>query len=253
MQKIIGRKPVLEALNAGKEIDRIILSFGQKGNIIDSIRVAAKKRRVKITQLSPHKFKEYEKDQNTQGVVAIISDHRYWVVEDLVQSAAQVENPLLLILDSIQDTHNLGAILRTAESAGVDGVVITERNSASINETVEKTSAGAVSHLRIAKASNLRSAMEIIKKEGFWIVGTSLQSEKNYTDVDYSGAVAVVMGNEEKGIRRLTAEQCDFLVKLPMKGKIQSLNVSVSTGIILYEVLRQRDEKQEVGSKKNLI
>ncbi|NOX18419.1 MAG: 23S rRNA (guanosine(2251)-2'-O)-methyltransferase RlmB [Chlorobi bacterium] len=240
MKKIIGRKPVLEALNSGQEIDRIIISFGQKGNIIDSIRVAAKKRKVKITQLSPYKFKSYDKNQNTQGVVAIISDHKYWDAGDLIASAAQADKPLLLVLDSIQDTHNLGAILRTAESAGVAGVIITERNSASINETVEKTSAGAVSHLRIAKAANLRSAMEKIKEAGFWIVGTSLQGGKNYTEVDYSGATAIVMGNEEKGIRRLTAEQCDFLVKLPMKGKIQSLNVSVTAGIILYEVLRQR-------------
>lgn len=244
MKKIIGRKPVLEAINSGQEIDRVIISFGQKGNIIDSIRVAAKKRKIKITQLSPHKFKEYEKNQNTQGVVAIISDYKYWETEDLIESAAQADKPLLLILDSIQDTHNLGAILRTAESAGVNGVIITERNSASINETVEKTSAGAVSHLRISKVSNLRSAMERIKNAGFWIIGTSLQGEKNYSEVDYSGAIAVVMGNEEKGIRRLTAEHCDFLVKLPMKGKIQSLNVSVSAGIILYEILRQRESKR---------
>jgi len=241
MKKIIGRKPVLEALNSGQEIDRVIISFGQKGNIVDSIRVAAKKRKIKITQLSPHKFKEYEKNQTTQGVVAIISDYKYWEANDLIESASQADRPLLLALDSIQDTHNLGAILRTAESAGVDGVIITERNSASINETVEKTSAGAVSHLRIAKAANLRSAIDKMKEVGFWIVGTSLQGEKKYTEVDYSGAVAIVMGNEEKGIRRLTAEQCDFLVKLPMKGKIQSLNVSVSTGIILYEILRQRE------------
>jgi len=241
MQKIIGRKPVLEALNSGKDIDRIILSFGQKGEIIDSIRIAAKKRKVKLTQLSPQKFKGYEKGLNSQGVIAFISDYNFWKLDALINQAKKKDNPLILILDEIQDTHNIGAIFRTAESVGVDGIIITTRNSAPINETVEKTSAGAISHLRISPITNLRQAMETLKKNGFWIIGSSLtERSKLYTEVDYTGSIAIVVGNEEKGIRKHTAEFCDHLVKIPMQGKVQSLNVSVATGVLLFEVLRQR-------------
>ena len=241
MQKIIGRKPVLEALNSGKEIDRIILSFGQKGDIVDSIRVAAKKKKIKLTQLSPHKFKGYEKGLNSQGVIAFISDYNFWKLNALIEQSKKKENPLLLILDEIQDTHNVGAIFRTAESVGVNGIIVTTRNSAPINETVEKTSAGAISHLRISPITNLHQGMEELKKNGFWIVGSSLnESSKLYTKVDYTGPIAIVVGNEEKGIRQRIAEFCDHLVKIPMEGKVQSLNVSVATAVLLFEVLRQR-------------
>ncbi len=242
MKKIIGRKPVLEAINSGKEIDRVIVSFGQKGGIIETIKIAAKKRRVKLTQLSPQKFKEYEKEGNTQGVIALTSDYKYFKLNEIISASTNNSFPFILVLDSIQDTHNLGAILRTAESAGVDGVIITERNSASINGTVEKTSAGAVSHIKVAQVSNLRNAIVKIKEAGFWVVGTSPEADKNYDAVDFNMPTAVIVGNEEKGIRRLIAEQCDYLVKIPMLGKIQSLNVSVSAGILLYEVVRQRRE-----------
>ncbi len=241
MQKIIGRKPVLEALNSGKEIDRIILSYGQKGETIDSIRIAAKKRKVKLTQLSPQKFKGYEKGLNTQGIIAFIGDYNFWELNELLRFVKNKENPLLLIIDEVQDTHNVGAIFRTAESVGIDGVIVTTRNSAPINETVEKTSAGAISHLRIAKVTNLHQTMELLKDSGFWIVGSALTKRSQfYNEVDYKGAMAIIVGNEEKGIRKHVAENCDFLVKIPMVGKVQSLNVSVATGILLFEVLRQR-------------
>ena len=147
------------------------------------------------------------------------------------------------MLDTIQDPHNLGAILRTAECSGVDGAVITSHNSADITETVEKTSAGAVSHLKICRVSNLNNSIKELKDAGFWIVGSSLDTDKNHSEVDYKMPVALVVGNEEKGIRKLVAENCDFLVRIPMKGKIQSLNVSVAAGILLFEILRQRNPK----------
>lgn len=241
MQKVIGRKPVLEALNSGNEIDRILLSFGQKGEVIDSIRIAAKKRKIKLTQLSPQKFKGYEKGLNSQGVIAFISEYNFWKLDALIEQSKKKDNPLLLILDEIQDTHNIGAIFRTAESVGVDGIILTTRNSAPINETVEKTSAGAISHLRISPITNLRQAMEELKNSGFWIVGSSLnERSKLYTEVDYKGPIVIVVGNEEKGIREHTAEFCDHLVKIPMQGKLQSLNVSVATGVLLFEIMRQR-------------
>ena len=243
MRRVIGRKPVLEAINSGNEIDRIIISFGQKGNIIDTIIHAAKTRKIKISQLSPQKFKENEKGLNTQGVIAFINDLNLWQPEALIAQSKKSENPLILILDEIQDTHNMGAIFRSAEASGVDGIIITQRNTAPLNETVEKTSAGAISHIRISQVSNLFQAIELLKDNGFWIYGSSLgKNSQNYTEHNYKGAIAIVVGNEEKGIRKSVAENCDHLIQIPMLGKTQSLNVSVATGIILYEVVRQRSQ-----------
>lgn len=241
MQKIYGRKPVLEALKSDAEIEVVYIAFGQHGDIINQIISAAKKRSIKITQLATQKYDALTEGQNAQGVVALKSTQKYFELGELIAKSKKSALPLLLLLDSIQDTHNLGAILRSAECAGVDGVIITTNQSAPINEIVEKISAGAVSHLRICKVNNLVRAIEDLKKNGFWIVGTHLSGEKNYNQLDYKMPVALVMGNEEKGIRKLVAENCDFLVKIPMKGKIDSLNVSVSTGVLLFEILRQRN------------
>jgi len=240
MQKIFGRKPVLEALKSDAEIEVVYISFGQHGDIINQIFSAAKNRGVKITQLATPKFSALEDGQNAQGVIALKSTQKYFELGDLIKKSKASPLPLLLLLDSIQDTHNLGAILRSAECAGVDGVIITTNQSAPINEIVEKISAGAVSHLRICKVTNLVRTIEDLKKNGFWIVGTHINGEKKYNQLDYKMPVALVMGNEEKGIRKLVSENCDFLVKIPMKGKIDSLNVSVSTGILLFEINRQR-------------
>jgi len=240
MKLIVGRKPVLEAINSGREIDQVIVSFGQRNSAIDKIRIAAKKHGIKFTQMPPQKFKKFEKSGNTQGVVAITIDYRFYEVEELIDFSKESRYPLLLILDTIQDTHNLGAILRTAETAGVDGIIVTANNSAPLNETVEKTSAGALSHVKISRVNNLRNAIAKLKESGFWVIGTSLEGKDDYTKIDYKMPVVLIMGNEEKGIRKLTADLCDILVKIPMEGKLQSLNVSVATGIVLYEILRQR-------------
>lgn len=241
MNKIIGRKPVLEAIHSGTEIEQIYVAFGQKGDIINKIFTAAKKRGIKISQISTAKFGQMFKEENAQGIAALKSFQKYYSVEELISVSKKNEFPLLLLLDSIQDPHNIGAILRTAECSGVDGVIITTGSSAPINETVERTSAGAVSHVKIAKAGNLNNVISQLKNEGFWIVGTHVQTDRSYTSVDYKMPLALVMGNEEKGIRRLVAENCDFLVKIPMKGKIDSLNVSVATGVLLFEINRRRE------------
>ena len=240
MQKIFGRKPVLEALKSDEEIEVVYIAFGQHGDIISQIMSAAKKKGVKITQIATQKYDNLTEGQNAQGVVALKSVQKYFELGELIHKSKESPLPLLLLLDSIQDTHNLGAILRSAECAGVDGVIITTNQSAPINEMVEKISAGAVSHLKICKVNNLVRTIEDLKKNGFWVVGTHLSGEKNYNQLDYKMPVALVMGNEEKGIRKLVAENCDFLVKIPMKGKLDSLNVSVSTGILLFEIIRQR-------------
>ncbi|HRN27331.1 MAG TPA: 23S rRNA (guanosine(2251)-2'-O)-methyltransferase RlmB [Ignavibacteriaceae bacterium] len=257
MSLIIGRKPVLEALNSDEELSQVFILFGQEGGIIDAIRAAAKKKGIKVNQVPYEKFRQITQSKIAQGVAAIKSSQRYYILQEIIQSAqSKIELhkkalslgeglgeafPLLLILDSIQDTHNVGAILRSADCSGVDGIIVTKHNSAPINETVVKTSAGASEHVKIAQVNNLSQTIDELKQNGFWIVGSYLEGAKDYTKVDYKMPIAVIVGNEEKGIRKLTADKCDYLVRIPMKGKIQSLNVSVATGVLLFEILRQRN------------
>lgn len=240
MNLIIGRKPVLEAIKSGKPIEKVYILYGQHGEVIDRIRIEAKKRKINITQLSGERFYSVTKDKNAQGIAAIAPSFKYYELEELLGLITEKTNPLILILESIQDVHNLGALLRTADCAGVDGVVITRHNSAPINEVAIKVSAGAVNHLKICFVNNLVNTIEQLKKSKFWIVGSSLEGAHNYTEVDYDFPLALLVGNEEKGIRKLTAEKCDLLVKIPMRGMIQSLNVSVATGVLLFEILRKR-------------
>lgn len=246
MNIIIGRKPVLEALNSNEEIEQVYLLFGQQGNIINAIRVAAKKRGIKCNQIPLERFRTYTPDKNAQGVIALKQDFKFSSFDEILQKAISFGEglgeafPLILILDEIQDPHNVGAIIRSAECSGVSGIILTKHNSATITSTVTKVSAGATEHLRICQVNNLSQTIDVLKEKGFWIVGSSLENAKNYTEVDYKIPIALIVGNEEKGIRKLTASKCDFLIKIPMTGKIQSLNVSVATGILLFEILRQR-------------
>lgn len=240
MNLIIGRKPVLEVLNSDEEISQVYILFGQEGGIINAIRVAAKKKGIKVNQVPFEKFKQITQSKIAQGVAAVKLDQKFYDLFEVISESKKSSYPLLLLLDSIQDTHNVGAILRSADCSGVDGIIITKHNSAPINETVVKTSAGATEHVKIAQVNNLAQTIDELKQNGFWIVGSYLEGAKDYTKVDYKIPIAVVVGNEEKGIRKLTADKCDHLVKIPMKGKIQSLNVSVATGVLLFEILRQR-------------
>lgn len=237
---IYGRKPVLEALNSNEEIERIYLLHGQKGDIINSIRIAAKNKGINCTEIPFPKFKSLVKNQNAQGIVAIKSEIKYIPIDDLIDIAKTKTQPIILILDRIQDTHNLGAILRTAECAGVDGVIITVNESAPINETVIKTSTGAVEHLKISRVKNLIPIIQKLKDNGFWIVGSALENSVDYTSLKYDFPTALILGNEEKGIKKIILDECDFIVKIPMMGKLQSLNVSVSAGILLFKILEAR-------------
>lgn len=240
MSLIIGRKPVLEALNSDEEVSQVFILFGQEGGIIDAIRVAAKKKGIKVNQVPFEKFRQITQSKIAQGVAASKSEQKYYDLYEIISESKKSQYPLLLILDSIQDTHNVGAILRSADCSGVDGIIITKNNSAPINETVVKTSAGASEHVKITLINNLAQTIDELKQKGFWIIGSYLEGAKDYTKVDYKVPIAVIVGNEEKGIRKLTADKCDHLVRIPMKGKIQSLNVSVATGVLLFEILRQR-------------
>ena len=248
MNVIIGRKPVLEALNSDEDIEQVYILYGQQGGIISAIRIAAKKRGIKCNQIPLEKFRTYSPDRKAQGVIALNQDFKYSSIDDILLEAKNSAFPLIVILDEIQDPHNVGAILRSAECSGVNGIILTKHHSATITSTVTKVSAGATEHIKICQVNNLAQTIDDLKEKGFWIVGSSLKpaspsggNSKNYTDVDYKMPVVLIVGNEEKGIRKLTASKCDFLVKIPMSGKIQSLNVSVATGILLFEILRQRN------------
>ncbi|MCH7974540.1 MAG: 23S rRNA (guanosine(2251)-2'-O)-methyltransferase RlmB [Bacteroidetes bacterium] len=240
MALIIGRKPVLEAINSDRNIEQIYFRFGQKGGILNAIRIAAKKRKIKISEVSLKKFDEIITGKNSQGVAAKISERNYISLDGLIDRTKTKELPLLLILEELQDVHNLGAILRTAECSGVDGVIITKCNSAPLNETVSKISAGAVEHLKICQINNVVQTIDTLKQNGYWIIGSTLDNSVDYSNIDYNRPLVLIVGNEQKGIRRLTTEKCDHLINIPMDGKIQSLNVSVATGVILFEIKRQQ-------------
>lgn len=242
MGKIYGRIPVLEALKADVNIQSIYIAYGAKGQGLDEIQKFAKIKGINVSTIAPAKMETALGKVNSQGVYAIQTELNYSNYNSIISSAKSKKYPLVLILDSIQDPHNLGAILRTAEGCGVDGVFITVHNSAKINETVEKTSAGAVFHLKICNVSNINNLIKDLKNDGYWIFGSMLDKRsQNYSSLDYKSPVAIVLGNEGKGIHKLVADNCDTLIKIPMLGKIDSLNVSVSAGVLLYEVLRQRE------------
>ncbi len=180
-------------------------------------------------------------DTTSQGVVAVVGTKRYVEVDDILDAARKRgEPPFLLVLDEIEDPHNLGALIRTAECAGVHGVIIPKHHAAEVTTTVAKTSAGASEYLPVAKVVNVANTLDELKQKGFWIIGADSGAERLYTEVDYAGSIAVVIGNEGKGIRPLVKEKCDFLVKIPLFGSIESLNASVAGALILYEGVRKR-------------
>jgi 23S rRNA (guanosine2251-2'-O)-methyltransferase len=238
---IAGRIPVIEALKAETLIEKIVILAGVKGGAIERIKGMAKRNRVPVVEVGKQRFRELVSDTTTQGVVAIVGTKRYVEVDDILDAAKKRgEIPFLLVLDEIEDPHNLGALIRTAECAGVHGVIIPKHHAAEVTTTVAKTSAGASEHLPVAKVVNVANTLEELKEKGFWIIGTDASAERLYTEVDYAGSIAVVIGNEGKGIRPLVKEKCDFLVKIPLFGSIESLNASVAGALILYEGVRKR-------------
>lgn len=244
-EMIVGRQPVLEAIKSGASIEKIIFLYGVQGNAIERVRQLAKQHGIPVSEMDKHRFQELVGDATAQGVAAIAATQQYVEIEDILKVAeSKNESPFILILDEIEDPHNLGALIRTAECAGIHGVIIPKHHSATVNQTVAKTSAGASLHLPIAKVTNVVQTLEELKSKGLWIVGTDMSGDKAYYEVNLEGPLAIVIGNEGKGIRRLVKEQCDFLVKIPMYGKIGSLNASVAGGLILFEAARIRHGKQ---------
>ncbi len=238
---ICGRNPVLEALKSGAPLDTVYISG--EGGILGKIRSMAKTAGAVVKDADSRKLDQLTDGKSHQGVVAIGACAEYVSVEDILEvSKNKGTDPFIIICDEIEDPHNLGAIIRTAESAGADGIIIPKRRSASLNSTVFKTSAGAASWLPVARVSNLAAAIDTLKKNGVWIYGTDATGE-NYDGVNLCGSMGLVIGSEGFGMGRLIKEKCDFLLKLPMHGKITSLNASVAAGIFMYETVRQRNKK----------
>lgn len=228
---IYGKNVALETIQTKKKINRIFLT---KNFNDQDVLHAIKKVPVEVKYLEKRQMDKLVKG-NHQGVILSVPDFQYNDLEELLEK----EHPLLVILDHIEDPHNLGAIIRTCEAAGVDGIILPKDRSVSVNPTVIKVSTGAIDYMKIAQVTNLNQTIRYLKKEGFWIVGTDMDGQ-NYSDIDYSGKCAIVIGNEGEGLARMVRENCDFIASIPMNGKTNSLNASVAAGIVIYEAIRLR-------------
>ncbi len=242
--QIEGRNSVLELLESEKDINKIFITKGERHGSINKIIAIAKERGIILVEKDKRQMDEISQNKNYQGVIAIVPPYEYCEIENILEVAKEKkEEPFVLILDGIEDPHNLGSIIRTAETAGVHGVIIPKRRAASVNSTVNKASAGAVQHIKIARVTNISDSIQKLKEEGLWICGTDINTDKYYHNQDLTGALGIVIGNEGTGISDKVRKNCDFLVKIPMKGKIESLNASVSAGIVIYESVKQRGVK----------
>lgn len=243
---VVGRNPVLELLKTDKEIDKLYVLKGDLQGSINKILGIAKDRNIIVQLVDRNKLDSMSDGNAHQGVVALVTGYEYSTVDDILQKAKDLnEPPFIIILDGIEDTHNLGAIIRTAECAGVHGVIIPKRRSAIVNQTVYKASAGAVEHMLIANVTNIANCIEDLKDKGLWIYGADMEGRDYYYNTKLDGAIGLVIGNEGKGISRLVKEKCDVIVRIPMLGKISSLNASNAAAILIYEVVRQGHEKEK--------
>ncbi len=237
---ICGRNPVLETVRSGREIDRLLIAHGISGGSVTAIIAKCKAKGVLIKEISPQKLDYYCGGANHQGVAVMLASQEYSTVDDIMSLAdSRNEKPFIIICDGLEDPHNLGAVIRTAEATGVHGVIIPERRSASLNATVAKAACGALEYVPVARVTNIASTIDMLKERGVWVFGADMDGE-DYTKTDFDVPCAIVIGNEGKGIGTLTAKKCDKIISLPMLGKINSLNASVAAGILMYEAVRKR-------------
>lgn len=238
--KIIGRNPVMEAIKAGRDIDKIFVKKGKPEGSLVPLLKKAKAAGIVISECDKAKLDDLANGENHQGVVAFVSETQYKTLDDIISAASERgEAPFVVICDRITDPHNLGAIIRTAECAGVHGVIIPKHSGAPVNDIVAKTSAGAVEYMNICRVTNLSRTIDDLKERGFWITGAHMDGKPMY-EIDFNGSIGIVVGSEGEGISRLVKEKCDFLASIPMTGKVTSLNASVAAGILMYEAVRQR-------------
>lgn len=237
---IAGRNPVMEAIRSGRSIESILVAKVERSGSVVAIIAKAKQKNIPVKDVDSKKLDFLAKGVNHQGIVAQCAVKEYSTLEDIFALAEERgESPFIIVLDKIEDPHNLGAIIRTAECAGAHGVIIPERRSAGLSYTVEKTSAGALEYMPVVRVKNISAVLQKLKDKGIWVYGADMDGE-HYKKVNFDGAVALVIGNEGKGISPLVAKDCDVIVSLPMKGKINSLNASVAAGILMYEIADKR-------------
>lgn len=238
---VIGRNAVMETLKSDRTIECLYITNGHKEGSINVIIKLAKEKKVVIKEVDKKKLDSLCGGIVHQGVIAKVTPYKYYEVEDILQTARDKgESPFIVILDEIEDPHNLGSIIRTAELCGVHGIIIPKRRNVSITSTVFKSSVGAIEYVKVAKVTNINQTIDELKKEGVWIYAADIDGTEYSYEVDFSGGCALVIGNEGKGISNLTLKKCDKIVKIPMVGKINSLNASVAGGIMMYEVLKSR-------------
>jgi 23S rRNA (guanosine2251-2'-O)-methyltransferase len=242
MNKLTGIHAVREALEAGRAIERIVIASGRHGERIEELVQLARSKGVPVRFEDRANVDRLAGTRENQGVVALAAARRALSLEDLLAQVSRKESSqeLIVLLDGIEDPHNLGAVVRTALAAGADGVVIPERRAAGLTETVARASAGALAHLPVARVTNLVRAMGELKEAGYWLVGLDESADKKYTEQDFTGRIGMVLGNEGEGLHELVRKRCDFLVSIPTTGPVRSLNVSVAAGVVLFEVVRQR-------------
>ena len=239
--KIEGKNAVMEALKAGRTIDKVYFVRGEADKSLKFIASKARAAGAVVSEVDRRKLDFMSETHSHQGVIAVAAVREYSTVEEILNIAAERgEKPLIVICDEISDPHNLGAIIRTAESAGAHGIIIPKHRSAGITAIVEKTSAGAVEHMAVARVANINAAMDKLKDAGVWIFGTAADADTGLWQADLKGAAAIVIGSEGEGMSRLVAENCDFKVSIPMHGKVSSLNASAAAAVMLYEAVRQR-------------
>lgn len=242
---LIGRNAVIEAIRSGRGINKLLIADGDKEGSVKEVISLAKEQGIVIQFVERSKIEGIAGGLRHQGVLAYVAPVAYSDLEMILQAAeTKGEAPFLLLLDELEDPHNLGALLRTADATGVHGVLIPKRRSVPLTATVAKTSAGAVEYVPVARIGNIAQTLRKLKDKGFWVAGADMDGSQNYYEADLTGPLVLVVGSEGHGMSRLTKEQCDFIVKMPMVGKINSLNASVAGSILMYESMRQRLQKK---------
>lgn len=237
---ISGRNPVSEAIRSNRPIDKILVARGEKSGAVIGIIAKARDKQIPIKEVDRTKLDYISGNSAHQGIAAFAAAKDYSTVDEILEYAqSRGEAPFIIVLDELEDPHNLGAIIRTAECAGVHGIIIPKRRSASLSYTVAKASAGAIEYMRVARVTNISGLIDSLKDKGIWVYGADMNGT-DYEKCDFSGACAIVIGNEGKGISRLVRDKCDVIVSLPMKGKINSLNASVAAGILMYKAMKNR-------------
>ena len=242
---LVGRNAVTEALKSGRGINKLWIASGDREGSVSEIAALAKERGIVVQYVERAKIESLAGGHRHQGVLAYVAPVPYAELDDILKAAeAKGEAPFLVLLDELEDPHNLGALLRTADATGVHGILIPKRRSVSLNATVAKTSAGAVEYVPVARIGNIAQTLKKLKEKGFWVAGADMDGEKAYYEADLTGPLVLVVGSEGRGMSRLTKEACDFIVSMPMVGRINSLNASVAGSILMYESMRQRLQKK---------